>query len=141
MPLIWTEIKKFSSLAEPILEYHASKYYSAPASIDSAVLDQIKKRLEKTTTASYVQDAANGIERWIFCRRAKKVSLGHFATKIPDKMSESLQDLIPLRDHFMLNRTGWMEQSACIIHHRSHQPCYAKFELQYLGLYHIQRAP
>ena len=48
MPLIWTEIKKFSSLAEPILD-HASKYYSAPASIDSAVLDQIKKRLEKTT--------------------------------------------------------------------------------------------
>ena len=48
MPLIWTEIKKFSSLAEPILD-HASKYYSAPASIDSAVLDQVKKRLEKTT--------------------------------------------------------------------------------------------
>ncbi len=46
--LVWMEVKKFSALAEPILD-HASKYYSAPASIDNAVLDQIKKRLEKTT--------------------------------------------------------------------------------------------
>ncbi|MDI1496041.1 MAG: DEAD/DEAH box helicase [Cenarchaeum symbiont of Oopsacas minuta] len=44
---VWHDVKKFSLLAEPILD-HVSKYYSAPANVDTAILDQIKKRLKKT---------------------------------------------------------------------------------------------
>ena len=43
----WIEVEKFSKLAEHILD-HTSKYYSAPANIDKAVLDLVKSRLLKS---------------------------------------------------------------------------------------------
>lgn len=44
----WTDVDKFSRLAEPILD-HTAKYYSSPSNMDRGIIDMVKKRLEKTT--------------------------------------------------------------------------------------------
>jgi len=43
----WIDVVKFSKLAEPLLD-HTTKYYSSPANVDKAILDEVKKRLLKT---------------------------------------------------------------------------------------------
>ena len=43
----WIDVTKFSKLAEPLLD-HTTKYYSSPANVDKAILDEVKKRLLKT---------------------------------------------------------------------------------------------
>lgn len=43
----WTEVSRFSRLAEPILD-HTARYYSSPASLDRGILDMVRARLEKT---------------------------------------------------------------------------------------------
>ncbi len=44
--ITWTEVDKFSKLAEPILD-HTSKYYSSPANLDQGILDLVRARIEK----------------------------------------------------------------------------------------------
>ena len=45
--VVWLEVDKFSSIAEPILD-HTAKYYSSPANLDQGILDLVKSRLSKT---------------------------------------------------------------------------------------------
>ncbi len=43
----WYDVRKFSKIAEPILD-NSTKYYSSPSNIDKGILDLVKKRLFKT---------------------------------------------------------------------------------------------
>jgi len=43
----WYDVKKFSKLAEPILD-HTTKYYASPSSVDKGIIDLVKSRLLKT---------------------------------------------------------------------------------------------
>ena len=45
--IVWIDTEKFSTLAEPILD-HTTKSFPSPANIDPAILDLVKKRLDKT---------------------------------------------------------------------------------------------
>ena len=45
--IVWLDTKKFSSLADPILD-NTTKSFPSPANVDKSILDLVRKRLAKT---------------------------------------------------------------------------------------------